>query len=290
VALEMHRRVASSDRTIVVPMRRGARMHVPMSSAQTWRAAFTGEYDEEEVDLLLRCFEPGSFALDIGASLGFYAIAMGMHAKRSGGVVVAVEPIAANCRVLEENIDRNELSGTVHVLPYGLGAQRADVLFHVEAGGSGNATIVSGLDPSEVAAHDRAGGTSTIASGCVLPLDSVDLPAAATGRRCSIVKIDAEGFELDIMAGGADFFRRHRPVVCGEFNQSWLATRGVPEAAVQDWAEASGYACWELLYRRTHPLGDRRSLTAHRLSRSDARTGTPLVLVPAGDEPPVPQA
>ena len=282
MALALHRRAPRFDTSWDVEMRAGHRMTVPAGSAQTWRAAFTGAYDDEELELLLPHVAPGSFVLDVGASLGFYAVPLGLAAGRAGGRVLAIEPVPANCAVIRRNLAANGLESVVDIVVVGLGAREESVLLHVETGGTGNATIVSGLDPGEVAGHDRAGGTGDVEMAQVVRLDDLALPEAYDGLRCSLMKIDAEGFEMDALAGGTAFVTAHRPVIFAEFHPSWLATRGVAPAAPQAWAAANDYDVSELVYTRAHPVLDRRRITLRPLTARATRSGTSLLLVPRG--------
>lgn len=262
-------------------MRGGYRMHVPRNSAQSWQAAFTATYDDEELELLRTHVEPGSVVLDVGASLGFYTVPLALAARRTGGRVVAVEPVGANCDVIRRNVELNGLQGVVTVVPVALGARREEVVLHVETGGTGNATIVSDLDPREVERHDRDGGTGATEAAQVHRLDDLDPPALRPQERCSLVKIDAEGFEMGILAGATAFIDANRPVIHAEFHPAWLRTRGVDAAAPQRWAADHGYDCAELVYHRVHPASDRRRISLRPLpSPATARSGSGLLLVP----------
>lgn len=95
-----------------------------------------------------------------------------------------------------------------------------------------------------------------------------------------MVKMDAEGFEMDVLAGGVGFLSAHRPVMLGEFSPAWLETRGVDPAAPLSWAEANGYVCSELVYARRHPLSERKTLSPRPLGPLDRRLGASLLLVP----------
>jgi FkbM family methyltransferase len=265
-------------------MRRGHRMEVPANSAQSWRAAFTGSYDDAELDLLVPFVRQGSLVLDIGASLGFYTIPLAQVVRARAGRLVAVEPIYANCEVLRRNLAVNGLTEVASVLPVALGAEDAQVLLHVESGGTGNATIVSGLAASEVARHDKAGGTGATQPASVRRLDDLELPFGELSMPCSLVKIDAEGFEMNILEGASEFVAGHRPVIFGEFHPVWLKTRGVPATEPQRWAVVNGYDCMELTHRRTHPLVDMERVGLRPLPEGVSRSGASLLLIPRSDE------
>jgi FkbM family methyltransferase len=255
-------------------------MDVPANSAQSWRAAFTGSYDDEEIGLLTQYVEPGSFVLDVGASLGFYTIPLATVARTLAARLLAVEPVAANCVTLRHNLDINGLDDVVSIAPVALGRQSGKVFLHVETGGTGNAAIVSGLDATEVARHDKAGGTGGTETARVCPLDELVLPSDYGALRCSLIKIDAEGFEMDILAGSSSFIAAHRPVIFAEFSPEWLSTRGVSAAAPREWADENDYDCLELVYYRPNAMLERQKVSVQPLTADDVRIGTSLVLDP----------
>jgi|GEM_PF-2989742 len=255
-------------------------MAVPIGTAQTWRAAFTGRYDDEEIDLLLAYFEPGTYILDIGASLGFYTIPLATAVRNSEGRVLAIEPLIDNCDVIDHNLRINGLSLVVDVVPTGLGRSAADVLMHVESGGVGNASIVTGLPMTDVALHDQAGRTARTSEVKVQRLDDLELPSVLRTRRCSVVKIDVEGFEPDLLAGGSEFFGRHRPAIFAEFNPEWLVSRGIPADCALAWAQANHYECFELSYKRKHWWLELRCIDLVRSKSHARRSNAGYLLLP----------
>lgn len=255
-------------------------MEVPTNSAQSWMAAFTGSYDDAELDLILSYVRPGSFVLDVGASLGFYTIPLAKAVTDLGGRLVAIEPVQGNCQVLRRNVDLNGVEAVVSVLPVALGDKEEQVLLHVETGGTGNATIVSGLDPAEVAHHDRQGGTGTTEHVEVRRLDNLELPVYDSSRSCSLVKMDVEGFEMEMLEGATQFIATHRPVIFGEFHPAWLEARGIDPAEPQRWSAIHGYDCMELIYARPHRFLDLERITLRTLAMDGVRSGTSLLLIP----------
>jgi len=255
-------------------------MAVPGNSAQSWQAAFTGEYDDETIDLLVPFIEPDSLILDIGASLGFYTVPLALAARSIGGRVLAVEPITRNAAIVRHNVDLNGLHDVVTVMTCALGATHCQMTLHIESGGTGNATIVTGLDPAEVGRHDRAGNMGDAETVQVRPLDDLELPSDDRRRRCALVKIDVEGFEMDVLAGAASFIASHRPTIIGEFNPTWLASRGIAATAPGQWAAENRYSCWEIVHTRVNPALDTKMASLRPIARTDGRAGTDVVLLP----------
>lgn len=255
-------------------------MTVPGNSAQSWRAAFTGSYDDEHVELLLPLIEPGSWVLDIGASLGFYTIPLGLAARAAEARLVAVEPVRQNCVVIRHNVELNGLQDTVTVISSALGAAASEMTVHIESGGAGNAAIVTDLAPEEVEHHDRAGNTWDADTVQVRRLDDLQLPPEVSGRRCSLIKIDVEGFEMDMLEGASDFIATHRPTIFGEFSPLWLETRGFAKSAPEIWATNNRYVSLELAHRSVLCISDKRISTVKPLPLSGFRSGTDLLLLP----------
>ncbi len=94
------------------------------------------------------------------------------------------------------------------------------------------------------------------------------------------MKIDVEGFEGEVLAGGSTFVSAHRPAILAEFNPAWLETRGWPPSLPLDWAEANGYDCWELVYCRPRPYLEAKRISLQPLAPDRARSGTSLLLLP----------
>lgn len=230
-----------------IRMRRGHRMVVPRSALQSWEAAFTGEYDDRELDLVRPHIAPGSTVLDVGASVGFWTVALACTTPAA--TVVAVEPLPTNVAVLERNVARNGVADRVSVRTCALGAHEGVAYADVEPGGIGNAWLVD---------EARAGGRplGALARVEVRTLDSIELG----DDRCSFVKLDVEGLEMDVLRGGDAFVARHRPAILGEFHWKMMTRRGVDPDAPLPWARDRGYDGFEVVRapaRRWNPLAPR---------------------------------
>ncbi len=258
-----------------IPMRRGHRMAVPRSSAESWSAAFTGHYDDELVDFGARFVAAGSLVLDVGASFGFWTIPLARAAREVGSRVVAIEPVARNASILRGNVHANGLEAEVVVAECALGEVSGEVEIAAEPGGCGNAVIVPDRPDASGGDALRAYSVSRVAS---VPLDALRsrLPAAMP---VSFVKIDVEGFEMSVLRGGPRVLAADRPVILGEFNPYWLEKRGVSGDAPEEWARLMGYVVWEVHGRRASAWQDALSVRLTR--RAAGREALALLLVPA---------
>jgi FkbM family methyltransferase len=238
-----------------IRMNSGYRMRVPASSRQSWIAAFTGGYSEEVIKYIEPLIEPESSVLDIGASLGFYTIPLALAARKRGARVVAFEPVGGNCSILRGNLELNQLTDVVTVVQTALGSHSGQVTLHIEDGGSGNAAVVSGLSDEEISLHDQTGRLTAAEETRLATLDSLALFHDELVN-CSLMKMDVEGFELDVLKGAKSFLESSRPIIVAEFSQEWLRSRHLGAQGSLSWSKEFNYQCFELARRRNNFLTD----------------------------------
>ncbi len=251
-------------------------MRSPWSTVQSWTAAFTGQYDEAEIDLLLSFADQGTLLLDVGASVGFWTVPLAMAARDRQGRVLAIEPLSANVGLLRANLARNGLGHVVDICPVALGSDPGEAVAVVEPGGAGNAWV----DPP-LPEGGQTWGAAWTETVRVTPLDAMALPPSCIGLRCSVVKLDVEGLEMAVLEGGANFMTRHRPVLLGEFSPECFARRGVPGDAPQRWAESTGYCCHEVVHERNSRISDQYRVVLVARRSGEARGDGALLLTPA---------
>jgi FkbM family methyltransferase len=247
-----------------VRMHGGYQVVIPRASRQGWAAAFTGRYDEEKLAVARDHVTPGSTVLDVGASLGFWTMMLAV--RTSAGHVIAYEPVPGSRGVLERNVAMNDVGDRVRVEPYGLGERAEELVAITEAGGAGNAAVVTGADHADL--PDRV----TIA---VRTLDSM----GPTPSRCSFMKIDVEGYELAVLRGAEGFVAEHRPVILGEFSPHWSTERGYSSDAIETWASDHRYGVFELR-SVSGRLGSSRRVALEPIAHGRQRSGADLLLVP----------
>jgi FkbM family methyltransferase len=146
----------------------------PAMAADGWEA--------EEVKTFVELMKAHDAVLDIGANVGFYsclAASRGMH-------TIAIEPSARNLTFLYRNLWENRLS-KVEIFPVGL------------AGHCGLGRIYGfGGISSFVRGWAQAGGRQS----SLVPLTTLDTIAAGRFQNQKLlIKMDVEGFELDVLAG-----------------------------------------------------------------------------------------
>jgi FkbM family methyltransferase len=177
-----------------------------------------GEYGEQESEVLNQFVLPDSVVIEVGAHVGTHTVAL---ARRVGsGMVIAIEPQPEMFHLLCANI---ALNVPATALPMMVGAGRMASLMTVPAvdytteGNFGGVTLTTG-GPTQIQ---------------VVRLDDLTFPGDV-----SLIKIDVEGMEVDVIEGAADLIAKHRPILYVEND------RADKSAALINAIRAKGYQLW----------------------------------------------
>jgi FkbM family methyltransferase len=180
----------------------GVTLAVPASleSITTYILLEQETWFEKELIFLRHWLQPGMTAIDIGANLGAYSLPMARLVGPTGHVF-AYEPGSETRALLERSRELNA-ADSLQISEFALsdGAREGRLVF-------GQSSELNALGDS------GAGETVRITS-----LDSED--AARGWPPPDFIKIDAEGEEERILAGGRKFFARHSPLVMFEIKVS----------------------------------------------------------------------
>ena len=149
---------------------------------------------------------PGAAALDVGANIGLTTLLMSR--LRPEGEVLALEPSASTFGYLQRNLAAGAANATA--LRTALGAAE---------GPRGWVDDAANSSASHLSAQTAPGADA-------VPVSTLDGLVAARGLAPAFIKIDVEGFELDVLEGGERTLRELRPVVFLELNSFTLTAYG----------------------------------------------------------------
>lgn len=179
----------------------GARLVVApgLSSMTTYVLLEQERWFESELGWLADRVRPGMQVLDIGANHGVYAVELARRVG-AGGHVWAFEPTQVPRQRLRASVAANGLDDRLTVVDAALAECAGTAEFSVH-------------DNSELNSRGgRHGRRETVR------LEALDAWWDAAGRPgIDIVKLDAEGSELQVLAGGVRFFEACSPVVMFEY-------------------------------------------------------------------------
>lgn len=211
---------ARATRPWTVQLASGVALQLPpsLSSLSTYVALEQERWFEPEIMMVRHLMQPGEDALDIGANHGFYALEMARCGP--GSHVWAFEPTQAPRTRLMGSVRDNGLAERITVVPAGLAECNCEAEFSVS-------------EHSEF--NQRGSGAGAVERVQLFALDGF-LERHAPGRRFGLVKLDAEGEEPRVIAGGRRFFVEQQPVVVFELMHGSRVNRDL----LQQW-RALGY-------------------------------------------------
>lgn len=201
--------------------------------------------------------EPGSIVVDVGANIGLFSIAAAKIVGPSGRVT-AFEPGDRPREVLMANLERHRVADRVDVRPEAVGGSGGRAVFRDYEN-----TLVSGFGPAPA-------GYSPGRLISERDVDVVGLSDVVPGP-VDLLKIDVEGFEIDVMTGARELIRRSpRLVVLMEVNPTSLAAVGRSPHELFDVLPDDEWDVWLLDERAGSSLAD-----APRVDRINLRDHLP---------------
>lgn len=211
----------------------------------------TGGYEDDTAEFLVdlqRSEGKDGYVLDIGANVGLIAIPTALLMRRHGGerrpLVIAIEAVPANAQSLRGNVVRNSLERECVVVECGVGDTEKSV--EIDVGST------DGVGQGTGTANIIADGAAYVCERISLRLSTLD---ALTGSGmlppgCGVVKIDTDGYDLRALQGGADFVRRERPVIFGEFSAHCMSWHGQSIGSVESFFGELDYSVFRRAPRR----------------------------------------
>jgi len=181
--------------------RHGFRMAVNLHNPEHQRMYFYGEHDERyEINNLKKILCQGDVCWDIGANIGFFSCLFASLIGPSGRVI-AFEPVPATADFLLHNVELNGFHNVV-LIRKAVGATPATqpIYYGDAANAEGTASFLS----SHAERHFE-----------VVEIDTLDnlsgkLPPA------DFIKIDVEGYQMEVLKGGREYFSQHSPMIMAE--------------------------------------------------------------------------
>jgi FkbM family methyltransferase len=165
-------------------------------------------YESTFLELLQGFHRPGGVIIDGGANIGNHTL---YFAKVVGAEVIAFEPEPHNASCLAINLVLNGISDRVQLHKHGLGQTSGMITLqmNVESNfGSFTTKLNSNKNSNQMADTMQVN----------VPVSSLDavLEANISRKTISILKLDVEGMELDVLRGAKELIQSSLPVIAVE--------------------------------------------------------------------------
>jgi FkbM family methyltransferase len=147
---------------------------------------YVGLMEFEDMAFALHLLKKDDVFLDVGANVGVYSILAASRASR----VLAMEPVPTSYEQLLDNINLNRFQALVEPKNIGLGSHSGKLRFSARSG------------PTD---HVLAENESTDDSVVVVVKTLDDIAP----RGVTMIKVDVEGFEAEVIRGATDLLAQH---------------------------------------------------------------------------------
>jgi FkbM family methyltransferase len=199
---------------------------------------YCGLHEFEDMGFVLHFLRRDDLFLDIGANVGTYTV---LAAGVTGSSVMAFEPIPTTHARLLSNLQVNSLNASVVALNIGLGAESGYLVFSADLD-SENHVLQTGMQ----------------IEGEITRVNVDSLDNVLGGRMPTMIKIDVEGFETEVIRGGALTFNSPSLMaVLIELNGSGQRY-GFSEKVIRDSFVDRGFSpyCYDPFKRSLKPIAD----------------------------------
>jgi FkbM family methyltransferase len=167
-------------------------------------------FEPATLDVLHSIVSEGSHVIDVGANIGFTAIAFSTFCPN--GRIAAVEPVPRTFQLLEKNLSAAGVRN-VSRFNFALGAQAGELQMQ------GNPDFLAGSFVADK--FSIKDGRHFVDTVPVYPLDEA-FPRMGLDR-VDAMKVDVEGFELDVFEGAKKTLETFKPLVYMEMNHWCLS-------------------------------------------------------------------
>jgi FkbM family methyltransferase len=163
------------------------------------------EFEPNTVDIFSQLCRRDSRVLDVGSNIGMTALALSQICP--DGKIVAIEPLPRTFQYLTRNVAKSGASN-VKTYNFALGSAEGSVLMQ---GHPSNFACSFVADSYSIPTSDHFSQQVPVKRlDDVFPQLSLD--------RLDLLKIDVEGFELEVLAGAAETLNIYKPIIFMEMN------------------------------------------------------------------------
>ncbi|MFB2877855.1 FkbM family methyltransferase [Floridanema aerugineum] len=184
--------------------------------------------EQSDLELLTQLLKPGQTFVDCGANIGIWTI-VAASAVGSNGRVYAFEPNPFTFEKLSQNISLLTSKEHIKLLPTAVGNENKELALQCHQEHNISQVI----------------STSTNES-IIVPV--VTLDATFTDTFVDGIKIDVEGYEIEVLQGAETILKKYQPWLIVEFNTVLAKVNTLGDWNVHQYLSKLGYVCRESQY------------------------------------------
>jgi len=188
---------------------------------------YDADYELENYNFLKEQVKPGMHIVDVGAHLGLFSSVCSQLAG-SEGKIVCFEPTPGTFELLQQTLGLNDCSNVTAVKAAVSDKDGMATFYVSEIAGCNSNSLIKNKLGGEPQAYDVK----------LVTLDSI---TNNYSLKPSLVKIDAEGAELDVLKGGVTTFKKYKPILILGLHPAFIKAKNDSLASIWDLLMDCGY-------------------------------------------------
>lgn len=176
-----------SSEAFAFPFVNNVKLWVSSSSTSAMLQYYNGLNDWEEMSFLLHFLREDGLFVDVGANIGVYSVLAAGVTKTN---TIAIEPGSAALKAFQKNIDLNGLEKRIELATVAVGKEQGTVSF------TQSLDAINRVERKE----------DSLLKLMEVPMSTLDV--LLHGKEPSLLKIDVEGFELNVLQGGRETLKK----------------------------------------------------------------------------------
>jgi|SRR5215831_4602817 len=196
-----------------------------------WHRYFPKEYEADNYGFLEKQVKQGADVIDIGAHIGLFSVRCSQLTGPTGKII-AFEPTPGTFSILKDTLRINN-TGNVVPLQAAVSGDAGMATFYVShTAGCNSNSLVKNKSEKELSAYD-------------VQLYTIDGIVEEYSLKPSLIKIDVEGAELDVLKGGGKTFRELKPALILGLHPAFIKQKGDQLESIWQILSEAGYTIKE---------------------------------------------
>ncbi len=192
-----------------------------------WSRYYPGDYEVENYTFLQQQVKSGMHIIDIGAHIGLFSACSSRLAGPTGKII-CFEPTPGTFSILKETLQLNHCDNVI-ARQAAVSDKDGMATFYVShTAGCNSNSLVKNKSGNQLTAYD-------------VQLMTIDSIVTEYAIHPSLIKIDAEGAEMDVLKGGVKTFAEIKPVLILGLHPAFIAQKGDSLEAIWGILLSSGY-------------------------------------------------
>lgn len=185
------------------------KVYFPKNSIVYKKTANHTIYERENIEIIINLISDNSVYLDVGANIGLMAIPI--LKSNYSCTVVSFEPSPNSVSYIKRTLQDSHLKDRWHLIEKGVGSKPGSLEFCFSL--------------KELGAYDgfRSTNRMPMSGKTTVPVTTIDLEWKKQGKpRVSVIKIDVEGAEMEVLKGAIECIEQEKPSILIEWNMKNL--------------------------------------------------------------------